>query len=1208
VSLTYPAGHILLNKYRVEAYIDQGAFGQVYRAMHLELQVPRALKVLHKAMPGVGSSDYQRTIQRFRMEAQLGASLHSEFLVQVYDFEQIEDTLILVSEYCVGGNLNVRLAEYSRGKQHIPLMEALQIACDVARGLAALHVMDVIHRDLKPSNILFGANGHAKVADLGLAQVPGGPSMRSRLSQPGLHPGTPAYMSPEQESGLHHLRPTSDIYALGIVLFEMLVGRNYNNLKPGTRLSEQRPDTPEWLDDLLIRMLNPAHQERPWDGSAVAQELQSGYDKLKKAAEVERRQQIVQVKEEIGNALGREDWPRAEAAIRILNELDEMLAAEYRQTLEDLQAKALERSEQHTAEARRKQLEGLRGRFKKAFLKGEWGTAESLVAQAEVLDLQVSQEMQRQVGNARAKEQARAEQAAVTRAAELRKLVDTVQVAITGEDWKQAGHLIGQLEGLNPHAGAEAGRLKQVLDQAKQAAIERGRQAAAERREVAGQLYAEAKLSLEADNLTQAEGKLKMLDGLGVEGQDFAHDLKRKLAARRWAERWAKTRRQVKPLAGPLIVLIVIAGIIGMGSILGGAPSNDLVITLTASSTEQLGLAVDMARTPTKTNLPMLTTIITNIPSSTETTTANAINTLLPSIITWGPANMQWAYIPARSFLMGSDPDKSLEECQKSINHCQRSWFEVEAPIHEVFLSPYYLNTHEVTHQEYATFLNFLGNKVEDVAKWLNIDSPYFHLEQEGREWHPINGYDDHPIAGVDWLGAKAYCEWAGGRLPTEAEWENAARGGLEGKRYPWGDEAPVCTPGMLNGAQFCTDSIKVGSYQPNGYGLYDMAGNVSEWVEDWYDSSFYAQSPIQNPSGPESGNQRVFRGGSWGMDPFNLNVARRQSSSLSRIDTGFRCALPADNVNLTEVVETTIIGSASTQEPGEISIQSPEPSIVQTSSPEPISTRVSANIQWAYIPAGSFLMGDDPDKVLAECAKYQTGCTRNLFEDLAPKHEVLLDDYYMNVYEVTNMEYAVFLNEMGNQSEGGKSWINVGSEYTWIEQVGEEWKPKSGYEDHPVVTVAWYGARAYCDWVGGRLPTEAEWEKAARGGLDEKTYSWGDIAPNCTPGVVNGAQYTSCDGRTVPVGSFQPNGYGLYDMAGNVWEWVSDWYSRDYYANSPLENPLGPNTGVNRVLRGGSWNNVPYKLRVAYRLWINPDTSYIYSYSSFGFRCARSP
>jgi len=287
-------GDLLLNKYRIEALIGQGAFAEVYHATHLALNAPRALKILRRDAPGVGSTEYADFHARFQLEAQLGAKLDHPNIIQVYDFEQDRKTLILVMEYAEGGNLASRIQRAREKDQLIPLEEAIQIGVDVAQGLSALHAMDAVHRDLKPSNILFDKKGHAKVADLGLAQVPGGPSLRSRLSQPLPHPGTPGYMSPEQEHTGNLLRPASDVYALGIVLFEMLTGRNYNYLKPGTRASELRQGLPDWLDDLLARMLADDPKDRPWDGAEVADLLHEGIAR----EEAKRKEEAVRLEAE----------------------------------------------------------------------------------------------------------------------------------------------------------------------------------------------------------------------------------------------------------------------------------------------------------------------------------------------------------------------------------------------------------------------------------------------------------------------------------------------------------------------------------------------------------------------------------------------------------------------------------------------------------------------------------------------------------------------------------------------------------------------------------------------------------------------------------------------------------------------------------------------------------------------------------------------
>lgn len=275
--MTYSAGDILLNKYRIEKLLGQGAYGDVFLATHLGLLEPRAIKVFRKDRPGVGPAGYEDARRRFTLEAQLGKMLYTRAptarLQHILDDHLQDELLLLEMEFALNGTLEEKLARLEKNNSRIEVSDALQIALDVSDGLSALHNLDIVHRDVKPANILLDGHQRARLGDMGLAQVPGGFSQRSQLSEPKDHPGTPGYKSPEQVSSGEYLTAASDIYSLGIVLFKMVTGRFYANLRPGTRASSLCTGIPAELDALLERMLAEDVSRRPWNGKEAGDQL-----------------------------------------------------------------------------------------------------------------------------------------------------------------------------------------------------------------------------------------------------------------------------------------------------------------------------------------------------------------------------------------------------------------------------------------------------------------------------------------------------------------------------------------------------------------------------------------------------------------------------------------------------------------------------------------------------------------------------------------------------------------------------------------------------------------------------------------------------------------------------------------------------------------------------------------------------------------------
>jgi formylglycine-generating enzyme required for sulfatase activity len=301
-------------------------------------------------------------------------------------------------------------------------------------------------------------------------------------------------------------------------------------------------------------------------------------------------------------------------------------------------------------------------------------------------------------------------------------------------------------------------------------------------------------------------------------------------------------------------------------------------------------------------------------------------------------------------------------------------------------------------------------------------------------------------------------------------------------------------------------------------------------------------------------------------------------------LDIPTEIAVESESPTITKPILTEPVNEVSSMETATEATQPPvssEVTVPTTSIPTSTSvsilnvgiTQVSPvdGMVLVYIPAGGFFMGGANDD-------------GNIKDDELPSHYVNLKGYWIDQNEVTNAQYALCVADKKCDKPYSQTSFSR-NDYYYSED----------YADFPVIYVSWYNAVSYCEWAGRRLPTEAEWEKAARGD-DGRIFPWGDEI-DCAL-----ANFSGCSGDTVKIGSY-PEGaspYGLLDMAGNVWEWVADYYYIYYYASSPLDYPQGPESGAYRVIRGGSWSDEARMMRTSSRFYYFPDSSR----ASIGFRC----
>ncbi len=548
--------------------------------------------------------------------------------------------------------------------------------------------------------------------------------------------------------------------------------------------------------------------------------------------------------------------------------------------------------------------------------------------------------------------------------------------------------------------------------------------------------------------------------------------------------------------------------------------------------------------------------------------------------------------VPAGTFQMGAVPGDAAADAD-------------ESPRHAVKLSSaYYLDETEVT-----------------VAMWKRCVADGGVTTPTGLR---AEVSDALPMGDVSWNDVQGYLRWAQVSLPTEAQWERAAKAGHDEFVFPWGaaDEVAKRSGSGVDGFERLAVPK---SFPANDYGLFDMSGNVWEWCRDGYDKTYYASSPAEDPAGPASAPSRVIRGGAW----YGKDLVRRVSyrdfyaPTYAFAGIGFRCARSLSDRGASPgepPAAPTEAAPAPAPAPATAGPSAPARAVPKGVEADPTTGlpkwihRAKDGATMLLIPAGTFPMGAVPAD--AEAA-----------DDEKPRHEVTLSKaYYLDEHEVTNAQFEAFVTATGHKTAAeteGKGYT-ADDDGVWKLLDGVSWKaPLPGgkrppdWAKHPVVLVSWSDAKAYAEWAEAALPTEAQFERALRGGREDQKFPWGTGLPPPTKAgnfadesakrafkgwtVVEG--YDDGFVRTAPARSLASNEYGLYGLSGNVWEWCADGYDKDYYAKSPSRDPLGADGSASRVARGGSW----FKAGPFVRASVRAPAAATVCGADTGFRCART-
>jgi serine/threonine protein kinase/formylglycine-generating enzyme required for sulfatase activity len=923
-------GKVIKGKYNIMREIGSGMVSTVYVAMNLNTNEVVALKVIHAEPTEAG-----QFLRRFRQEAKLLEKLDSPYAVRLLDYGEEEGLNFIALEYVPGRTLDQVLKD----EGPLEVERALGIAQQVAQCLADASAVGIVHRDLRPANVMVTSGEAVKVMDFGVAA---GADL-SRLSSTGIL-GTPHYLAPELAEG-ETADARADVYSLGVILFEMLTDeRPYDaddaasivlkhRQEPIPSARELNPEVSQEVDGLIGKCLAKKPQERylPLQLVRAIADLLGGVEVVPGIEGTLAGQTLghYQLLERIGRG------GMATVYKAYQPSLDRYVAVKVLPTYlahEPGFAARFEREARAIAKLDHPYILpvydfGREGDLNYIVMKYvEAGTLKEMLA--EPLDLKTAVEIISKVGEALdyAHQQGvihrdvkpsnvlmdRGRWALLTDFGLAKMVEASVQLTKSGVGVGTPAYMSPeQGQGISVDARSDVYSLGVMLfemltgqvpydaetpmaivikhitaplpnpremnpdipEPVERVVLKALAKVPTDRFQSVGQVV-EALRKAVAEAAVPAEVAPPPPPAVAVEEKPEPE-----VAPPPLVEPVAVLEEEAVPFwrkvplwgwfAVPVggLVLLVVGGVL----LAGRGPKATLTPAPVAAraTTPAAAVAPTASPVPTDTSIPPTPTPLpptdtptplppTDTPTPlppTPTPLPTDTPTPVPPTDTPTPsAKPTMVYVPAGEFIMGSDEGDSHER-----------------PVHTVHLDAFYVDKYEVTNAQYRAC-------VEAGA----CDTP------KNTTYYDNADYAQHPVVYVTWDDADAYCRWAGKRLPTEAEWEKAARG-TDGRTYPWG-EGIDCEHAQYSGCP--GDILPVGS-KPAGaspYGALDMAGNVYEWVADWY-GEYYSQSPARNPPGPDSGTMKVVRGGAWLVTQWNARCAYRGWYGYRDDHVGFRCA-----------------------------------------------------------------------------------------------------------------------------------------------------------------------------------------------------------------------------------------------------------------------------------------------------------------------------